>query len=416
MSEVIRAEQLGKTYAEGSLKTPVFERLDFSVNAGETIAILGASGAGKSTLLHLLGGLDTPTTGEVYVTGQKMSALSNAERGRLRNRALGFIYQFHHLLPELTALENVLLPLLLQGVAQTEAMMRAQDLLHAVGLARRLEHKPGELSGGERQRTAVARALVTRPACVLGDEPTGNLDETTAAGVFELMLELNRAQKTSLGLLIGVRRWLLDLPAAGEIVSGQGITPVPLTKPWYRGLVNVRGNLIGVIDLVSFPHGTQSTVEQNFRIVLFGASLGMPCGLLVAGVLGLRHVENMREQAAAPNAPPWEGRQFVDEDNNVWTELDLTNLVRHPDFLHIGQQALGKINYGPIHAEIKSIQFRRSLYVVEDIEKGGILTSENVRAIRPGFGMAPKYLDHVLNKRINKNVRKGTALTWELIG
>jgi len=221
MNEVIRAEQLGKTYAEGGLKTPVFDRLDFTVNAGETIAIVGASGAGKSTLLHLLGGLDTPSCGEVYVSGQKMSALSNAERGRLRNRALGFVYQFHHLLPELTALENVQLPLLLQGASQTEALTRARELLHAVGLARRLQHKPGELSGGERQRAAVARALVTRPACVLGDEPTGNLDETTAASVFELMLELNRAQQTSLVLVTHDRRLARKLDRVLELHQGR---------------------------------------------------------------------------------------------------------------------------------------------------------------------------------------------------
>jgi len=221
MSEVIRAERLGKTYAQGTLKTPVFDRLEFTVNAGETIAIVGASGAGKSTLLHLLGGLDTPSAGEVYVSGQKMSALSNAERGRLRNRALGFVYQFHHLLPELSALENVQLPLLLQGVSQTDTLARARAVLHAVGLAQRLEHKPGELSGGERQRAAVARALVTHPACVLGDEPTGNLDETTAAAVFELMLELNRAQKTALVLVTHDRRLARKLDRVLELHQGR---------------------------------------------------------------------------------------------------------------------------------------------------------------------------------------------------
>jgi len=217
---VIRAEQLGKTYAEGRLQTPVFDGLELSVNAGETIAILGASGAGKSTLLHLLGGLDVPTAGEVYVTGQKMSALSNAERGRLRNRALGFVYQFHHLLPELTALENVMLPLLLQKVSRSEASARATHLLESVGLGPRLAHKPGELSGGERQRTAVARALVARPACVLGDEPTGNLDETTAAGVFERMLELNRAERTSLVLVTHDRRLARQMDRVLELHGG----------------------------------------------------------------------------------------------------------------------------------------------------------------------------------------------------
>lgn len=220
-SPVIHAEGLAKTYAEGKLRTPVFDGLELAVSTGETVAIVGASGAGKSTLLHLLGGLDTPTAGEVYVAGQKMSALSDAARGALRNKALGFIYQFHHLLPEFTALENVMLPVLLNGTKVPEASSRARALLEGVGLGHRLEHKPGELSGGERQRAAVARALVNRPACVLGDEPTGNLDEKTAAHVFELMLELNRAQKTSLVMVTHDRRLARRLDRVLELHEGK---------------------------------------------------------------------------------------------------------------------------------------------------------------------------------------------------
>ena len=218
---VLRAEGLAKTYAEGSLRTPVFDGLDFEVHAGETVAILGASGAGKSTLLHLLGGLDTPTAGEVFVTGQQMSALSDAARGRLRNRALGFVYQFHHLLPEFTALENVMLPVLLGGASIPDATSRARELLESVGLGHRLEHKPGELSGGERQRAAVARALVNRPACVLGDEPTGTLDEKTAAAVFAQKLELNRAHRTSLVLVTHDRGLARRLGRVLELHEGR---------------------------------------------------------------------------------------------------------------------------------------------------------------------------------------------------
>jgi lipoprotein-releasing system ATP-binding protein len=219
--EVIKAEGLAKTYAEGKLHTPVFDGLELVVHAGETVAIVGASGAGKSTLLHLLGGLDTPTAGEVFVAGQKMSALSDAERGRLRNSALGFVYQFHHLLPEFTAMENVMLPVLLGGTAIADASKAARQLLESVGLGHRLEHKPGELSGGERQRAAVARALVNRPGCVLGDEPTGNLDEKTAATVFDLMLELNRAHRTSLVLVTHDRRLARRLDRVLELHEGK---------------------------------------------------------------------------------------------------------------------------------------------------------------------------------------------------
>lgn len=195
---VLAAQGLTKTFTEVREPVTVLNGVDLVVAPGDRIAVIGASGSGKSTLLHLLGGLDMPTGGRVQIAGQDMTQLSDAARGRLRNEKLGFIYQFHHLLPELTTVENVAMPLLLRRGPNRPALAQARELLTQVGLGARLEHKPTELSGGERQRAAVARALVTRPACILADEPTGNLDHRTAASVFDIMLALNAELNTSL--------------------------------------------------------------------------------------------------------------------------------------------------------------------------------------------------------------------------
>ncbi len=199
MSEgaILRCERLAKTYTEGPVAVEVLADITLAVAAGERVAIMGSSGAGKSTLLHLLGGLDEPTRGEVWLGDQRLSGLGPVARGRLRNAMLGFIYQFHHLLPEFTALENVAMPLLIRGESPARSRELAAGMLERVGLKARLAHKPGELSGGERQRAAVARALVTRPRCVLADEPTGNLDFRNARETYRLMLELNRELNTS---------------------------------------------------------------------------------------------------------------------------------------------------------------------------------------------------------------------------
>lgn len=223
---IISVNGLVRSFTQGKNELKILKGINLEINAGEQIAIIGASGSGKSTLLHLLGGLDLPTGGHVSVAGVDLSSLDEAGRARLRNRYLGFVYQFHHLLPEFTALENVAMPLLISKVKSTAALDKASQLLDAVGLSARVMHKPSELSGGERQRTAIARAMVTNPSCVLADEPTGNLDQKTAADVFELMKQTNQQLNSSLAIVTH------DLSIAKQMQKGYILNDGHLIREW----------------------------------------------------------------------------------------------------------------------------------------------------------------------------------------
>ena len=219
---ILQSKSLQKTYA--GLDVAVLNGIDLDVQAGEQVAIVGTSGSGKSTLLHLLGGLDAPSKGEVSILGKPLADMNETKRGELRNQSLGFVYQFHHLLPEFTALENVAMPLLIRRTPREVAMANAAEILQRVGLVHRMEHMPGELSGGERQRAAVARALVTKPKCVLADEPTGNLDRHTAHAVFDLLLEMNQIQGVALVVVTHDLELSAKLKRQYKLVDGQLIS------------------------------------------------------------------------------------------------------------------------------------------------------------------------------------------------
>ena len=218
---VLMCEGLSKTFTEGPADVNVLSDISLSINKGEQVAIIGSSGSGKSTLLQLLGGLDLPSKGRVEVAGNDMATLDETQRGLLRNQNLGFVYQFHHLLPEFSALENVAMPLLIHGLNKKEATQRSTDMLQRVGLEHRIQHKPSELSGGERQRAALARALVTHPACVLADEPTGNLDGKTAEQVYALMREVNRELNTSFVVVTHDMNYANKMDRILHLVDGQ---------------------------------------------------------------------------------------------------------------------------------------------------------------------------------------------------
>jgi lipoprotein-releasing system ATP-binding protein len=220
-TSVIRCNKLQKSYTQGGLNVDVLKGVDLSLQQGDCMAIVGASGSGKSTFLHLLGGLDNPDSGEVFICDRPLHNLSEKAKGDLRNGSLGFVYQFHHLLSEFTALENVAMPLLMGKISTREAESRSRDILQKIGLADRVEHKPGEMSGGERQRAAIARALVTSPKCILADEPTGNLDEKTAGQVFDVMMELNRVMGISLIMVTHNLTLAAKFPIIKRLHEGQ---------------------------------------------------------------------------------------------------------------------------------------------------------------------------------------------------